>query len=312
MITFLKLIRWQNILIIWFSMFFMLFCVIYPVLGMGYFEAGLNITQFMMLIASTTFISIAGYLLNDLFDIKPDSINKPGKNVVGRKLRVHVVQILYWVFNISGILFGVYVAYAIGKINYSLVFVFAAGLLWFYSERYQCQPIIGNIVVAFLSALTIAIVWLFSFFALIKDPIFFTNVQQQFASLNMFVLIFSGFAFLTSFIREMVKDMQDIEGDDRFGCRTFPVVNGIKKAKWIAGTTIFASLVLSIWCQVYFVAASYQKLFYYFFIIDLLLLVAGCMILKAHMKKDFKKVSGIIKLLMIMGILSMGLVYFDY
>jgi 4-hydroxybenzoate polyprenyltransferase len=110
----------------------------------------------------------------------------------------------------------------------------------------------------------------------------------------------------------MVKDMQDVEGDDRFGCRTFPVVYGIKKSKWITATTTFATLLLSIWCQLYFVAAAYQKLFYYFFIIDLLLLVAGCMILKAHMKKDFKKVSGIIKLLMIMGIFSMGLVYFDY
>jgi 4-hydroxybenzoate polyprenyltransferase len=222
------------------------------------------------------------------------------------------VQILYWIFNITGILLGVYVAYQIGKINYSLVFVFAAGLLWFYSERYQCQPIIGNMVVSFLSALTIAIVWLFSFFALIRDPVFFTSVQQQFSSLNVFILIFSVFAFLTSFVREMVKDMQDIEGDDRFGCTTFPVVYGIKKAKWIAVLTVFLSLVLSIWCQLYFAAAAYQKLFCYFFIIDLLFVVAGYMIFKAKMNKDFKKVSGIIKLLMIMGILSMVLVYFEY
>jgi 4-hydroxybenzoate polyprenyltransferase len=312
MISLLKLIRWQNILIIWLSMFFMLFCVIYPVLGMGYFEAGLNMTQFILLMISTTFISIAGYLLNDLFDINPDTVNKPGKNVVGRKIRVHVVQLLYWVFNITGILFGVYVSYAIGKINYSLVFVFAAGLLWFYSERYQCQPIIGNMVVAFLSALTITLVWLFTFFALIKDPVFFTSVQQQFSTLNIFVLIFSGFAFLTSFVRELVKDMQDIEGDDRFGCRTFPVVYGIKKAKWIAVTTICITLLLSIWCQVYFAAAAYQKLFYYFFIIDLFLVVVSYMIFKAVLKKDYKKVSGFIKLLMIIGILSMGLVYFEY
>jgi len=312
MISFFKLIRWPNILIIWFSMCFMLFCVINPVLGLEYFEAGLSITQFMLLIASTTFISIAGYLLNDLFDINPDSVNKPGKNVVGRKIRVQVVQILYWSFNITGILLGVYLAYAIGKINYSLVFVFAAGLLWFYSERYQCQPIIGNIVVAFLSALTLAIVWLFSFFSLINDPVVFASVQQQFTSLNVFIWVFSGFAFLTAFIREMVKDMQDIQGDDRFGCRTFPVVYGIKKAKWIALLLTFVTLALSIWSQVYFIDAAYQKLFFYFFIIDLLLLIIGYMLLKASMYVDFKNVSGIIKILMIIGIFSMGLVYFEY
>ncbi len=312
MISFLKLIRWPNLLIIWMSMCLILFCVINPVLGLKYFEAGLSITQFILLIASTTLISIAGYLLNDLFDINPDAVNKPGKNFVGRKFRVHVVQILYWAFNITGILIGVYVAYAIGKINYSLVFVFAAGLLWFYSERYQCQPIVGNIVVAFLTALTLAIVWLFSFFALIKNPVVFASVQQQFANLNVFILIFTGFAFLTSFIREMVKDMEDFKGDDRFGCRTLPVVYGIKKSKWIAVSMVIVTLLLTIWCQLYFYGASYPKLFYYFFVIELFLIVAGYLLLKAQKSDDFKKVSGVIKLLMIIGILSMCLVYFEY
>ena len=88
-----------------------LFCVINPVLGFSPFESGLNIIEFLLLLVSTTFIAIAGYLQNDLFDINPDSINKPGKNLVGRKFRVHIIQILYWVFNIIGILAGVFLSF---------------------------------------------------------------------------------------------------------------------------------------------------------------------------------------------------------
>ena len=291
MISFLKLIRWPNIFIIWLSMSLMLFCVINPVLGLENFEAGLSISQFILLIASTTFISIAGYLLNDLFDINPDQVNKPGKNMVGRKFRVHVVQILYWIFTVSGVLLGVYVSYAIGKINYSLVFVFAAGLLWFYSERYQCQPVIGNIVIAFLSALTIALVWLFSFFALIKEPVIFANVQLHFSNLNVLILLFSGFAFFTSLMREMIKDIEDFKGDDRFGCRTFPVIFGMKKAKWLALAVTLLTFALSIWCQVFFISAGFEKLFYYFFFVDLFFLIVAWMLIKAREPKDYKKAS---------------------
>jgi len=312
MISFLKLIRWPNILIIWLSMSLIFFCVINPVLGLENFEAGLSISQFILLVASTTFISIAGYLLNDLFDINPDQVNKPGKNMVGRKFRVHMVQILYWIFTVSGVLLGAYVSYAIGKINYSLVFVFVAGLLWFYSERYQCQPVIGNIVIAFLSALTIALVWLFSFFALIKEPVIFANVQMYFSNLNILILLFSGFAFFTSLMREMIKDIEDFKGDDRFGCRTFPVIFGIKKAKWLALIVTLVTLVLSIWCQVFFIRAGFEKLFYYFFFVDLFFLIVAWMLIKAREPKDYKKASLVVKILMVIGILSMALVYFEY
>lgn len=312
MISFLKLIRWPNILIIWMSMCLTLFFVIHPVLGLGYFEAGLNRINFLLLITATSFIAMAGYLLNDLFDINPDSVNKPGKNMVGRKFRVHVVQILYWIFSVSGVLLGVYVSYTIGKINYSLVFVFAAGLLWFYSERYQCQPLIGNIVVAFLSALTIAIVWLFSFFALIQDPVVFANVQLQFSNLNILILVFSGFAFFTSLIREIIKDIEDFKGDDRFGCRTFPVVFGIKNAKLLSLAITLLTLALSIWCQVYFIRAGFEKLFSYFFVVDLFFLIVAWMLTRVREPKDYKRVSGVMKILMIIGMLSMALVYFEY
>ena len=288
-----------------------LFCVINPILGLSNFKAGLNPLHFILLLVSTTLIATAGYLLNDLEDMNVDSVNKPGRNIVGKKIRVHVVQILYWVFTILGVLLGTYLSYSIGKINYSLVFVFAAGFLWFYSERYQCQPLIGNIVIAFLSALTIAIVWLFYFFALIQSPEVFASVQLQFNSLNTFILIFSGFAFVASLIREVVKDVEDLKGDDRFGCRTFPVVYGIKKTKWLVISFVLLFLGLCVWCQIYFFSIGFQWLFYYFFLIDLCILIILFELIKAKESNDYKKISALAKVLMIVGVLSMTLVTFQ-
>ena len=285
-----------------------LFCVINPILGLSNFEAGLNPLNFILLLVSTTLIASAGYLLNDLVDMNVDSVNKPGRNIVGKKIRVHVVQILYWVFTILGILLGVYLSFNIGKINYSLVFLFAAGLLWFYSERYQCQPLVGNIVIAFLSALTIAIVWLFYFFALIQNPEVFASVQLQFSFLNNFILIYSGFAFISSLIREVVKDIEDLKGDDRFGCRTFPVVYGIQKARWFVILLVLLSLGLCVWCQIYFIGSGFEWLFYYFFLVDICILIILFELIKAKESKDYKRISSLTKVLMIVGILSMALV----
>ncbi len=312
MIAFFKLIRWPNILMIWVAMCLALFGVINPVLSLQPFEAGLNMTEFLLLVGATTFIAVAGYLLNDVSDMNPDSVNKPGKNQVGRRFAVHVVQIAYWLFTVLGVVAGTYFSYLLGRLSYSLIFVLSAGLLWFYSNRYQCQLLVGNLVVAFLSALTIVIVWLFSFFALADRPDVFVSVQSFFTRANLLILIFSGFAFIASLIREMVKDMQDFKGDDRFGCRTLAVVSGIDKAKrWAIAVTVVAIL-FALWSQWRFYSINFRLLFYYFILIDVLFLGVLYLLFKAKSAGDFKKISGLIKGLMIAGILAMALVYFEF
>jgi 4-hydroxybenzoate polyprenyltransferase len=312
MIAFLKLIRWPNILMIWVAMCLALFGVINPALSLQPFEAGLNLTEFLLLVGATTFIAVAGYLLNDVHDINPDSVNKPGKNRVGRNFAVHKVQLLYWVFTVLGILAGTYFSYLLGRVNYSLVFVLSAGLLWVYSKRYQCQPLVGNLVVAFLSALTIAIVWLFSFFALADQPDIFVSVQSFFSQANLLILIFSGFAFITSLIREIVKDMQDFKGDDRFGCRTLAVVSGVEKTKrWAMLVTVMA-LILALRSQVYFYHIDFRWLFWFFLLIDTLFVAVLLALAKAGSASEFKKISNLLKVLMVAGILSMTLVYLEF
>jgi 4-hydroxybenzoate polyprenyltransferase len=272
---------------------------------------GLSGIEFSLLLFATLFITVGGYLINDFFDMDADRINKPGKNLVGGKWPVVTVQILYWVFTLVGVLLGVLLSWLIGKITYSMVFVFAAGLLWFYSERYKCIPVIGNVVVAFLSALSFGLVWLFYFFALSQDASAFTSVQSNFELVNIFILIFMGFAFVTSLLREVIKDIEDREGDERYGCNTLAVAFGQAKAKVFAGFIAVSGLVATIITQVFFFKIDFMMMLGYFALIDLGFLVSIIWIIQAKKKSDFKRLSNFIKLLMFVGVVSMIMVYME-
>lgn len=309
--SFLKLIRWPNLLIVITSMVFTLLFVINPLLGVDSFVIGFTLVEFVLLVLSTLFITIGGYLINDVFDLDADRINKPGKNVVGGKWPVFTVQVMYWVFTITGVALGAFLSWKLDKLNFSLVFVFAAGLLWFYSERYKCMPVVGNVVVAFLSALSFGLVWLFYFFALSGDAVAFSLVQANFKVVTNFVLIYAGFAFVTSLLREVIKDIEDMEGDERYGCDTFAVAFGQAKAKILAVVVALSGLIFTIFIQMYFFRYDFMILLGYFVIIDLAFILSVLWITTAKTKTHFKKLSNFTKLLMIVGIVSMLFVYFE-
>jgi 4-hydroxybenzoate polyprenyltransferase len=311
MLSFLKLIRWPNLVIMLVSMIFILLLVINPILNTPSFEAGMSLFQFVLLLISTLLITAGGYVINDFFDMQSDSINKPGINQVGKKYAVARIQLLYWIFTILGVLTGTYLCWVLDQLNYALIFVFAAGLLWFYSERYKCMPLVGNIVVAFLSALSFGLVWIFEFFALTNNPASFGTVQSMFPLVNHFVLMYMGFAFLVSLTREVVKDIEDIEGDKKFGCKTFAVAYGEKKSKSLAMIIAFGGLLFSVWFQVMFFQAEFYILFGYFIAIDLLFIMVVIWLSQAKKKSDYKKLAFFIKMTMLIGIFSMFLVYFE-
>lgn len=311
MSQFLKLIRWPNLVIILMSMCFTLFFVINPLLGLQGFEAGMSVTGFVLLVLATLFIAVGGYLINDFFDMDIDRINKPGKNQVGKKYPVATIQLSFWILNTIAVVIGFVVAWLAGSPLYGLVFIFTAGLLWFYSERYQCMPLVGNLVIAFLSTLSFGLVWLFDFFTLINQPDAFVSVQASFPIVNKILLIYLGFAFLTSLLRELVKDIEDVDGDRRYGCNTFPVQYGIKSTKIPGLVFSLTGVALSSWAQTFFYDAGFMLLFGWFILIDLGFVIITVLLMKADKKSHFSTLSVIIKILMLVGILSMVLVYFE-
>jgi 4-hydroxybenzoate polyprenyltransferase len=291
-------------------MMLVLLFLISPILGMGWFEFGLSLGEFLLLAGATVFIATGGNILNDIYDINADGINKPGKNIVGRKITVANSWTLYWLFTVLGILSGSVLSWLLGQINYALIFLFSAGLLWFYSQKYQCQPLVGNIVVSVLSAVSIGIVWLFQFFALSRNAEVFTGLQTEFDTVNRMILIYMGFAFGMSLIREVLKDIQDFKGDDRFGCRTFAVVYGIQNARKLAIALLWFAALAVVALQYYFIQFGFQLHGLYFIILDVLFVITIIKLHKSQDEKDFANLSVLIKLIMIFGVSSIIIFYF--
>ncbi len=305
MIKYLKLIRWQNTLIIIMTMILIMYFLIVPLLGLEGENAGLSLLEFCLLTAGSLFIAIGGNILNDISDTNADSINKAGKNMVGRGISVYTSWNLYYLFTITGIFAGSALSFLTGRINYSLIYFFSAGLLWFYSRKYQCQVLVGNIVVSLLTALSFGLVWLFQFIALSRHADMFTSAQANFPLVNNMVLIYMGFAFFISLMREIVKDIEDIKGDDRFGCRTLPVVYGARKAKMLLNVVGALTLTGLLLAQYYFYRLGLNLHFWYFFMIDLLLIFVIVRTAASREKKDHSKISSALKIIMLLGIISM-------
>ncbi|UZR92305.1 geranylgeranylglycerol-phosphate geranylgeranyltransferase [Chondrinema litorale] len=166
--------------------------------------------NFFLLVLSTVIIASAGYIINDYYDIKIDTINKPDKVVIGRIFRRRVAMAAHTVLNVVGVGIGFYLSKYIFLIN-----CLAAVWLWFYSNRLKRLPFFGNFSIAALTALSIF------------------EVDIYFMRFNPHIYVFGIFALFISLIREIIKDMEDIKGDMRFGCKTLPIVLGIRKTKII-------------------------------------------------------------------------------
>jgi len=306
--AFLRLIRWPNLLMVILSMGLLLYLLIKPGLGLAA-GSGMTSGEFWLLVVSVLLTAIAGYVINDLKDLKTDAINKPGKNVFEETLTKKQGMVLYWFFVLGGILAGGVLSFMLGKTSYILIYILTAGLLWFYTARYQCQPLVGNLVVAFLSALSFGLVWLYELMALQRYSI--AVDRSHLFLVNKLVLIYMGFAFLVTLLREIVKDIEDEKGDRQTGCLTLPVTYGIKKAKNVAVGVSLLGLFASFAIQWFFYFLGLSVLFMFFFLVDLLFAFVLLKLFTARRKEQFSLLSLWIKLLMVAGILSMGLFYFE-
>ena len=307
--TFFKMIRWPNLVMIVLSMTLLLFLLIKPGLGLTGL-IGMSLWEFALLVAAVLLTAMGGYVINDLKDMQTDALNKPGKNTFETTFTGKQGWIFYWIFTIGGILAGSLLSFLLGKGSYSLIFILTAGLLWFYATRYQCQPLVGNLVVAFLSAFSFGLVWLYELMALQGQSVQVDH--NALMTVNALVLIYMGFAFLISLLREVVKDIEDVEGDKKTGCLTLPVAYGTKKAKNIALIVNLSGLFASFGFQWFFYKNGFNVLFLFFFLVDMLFGFVFLKLINASRKEHFSRLSLWIKLLMVAGVLSMGLFYFEF
>jgi 4-hydroxybenzoate polyprenyltransferase len=287
-----------------------------PLLPSAGFSLQLDALRFSLLVFSTLSIAAAGYIINDYFDTQVDWINKPRKVVVGVSVDRRTAMTLHWVLTLIGVGIGIYLSIYIGLVTLSFVFLITSGLLWFYSTTYKRQFLVGNLTVAFLTGLVPLVVIFFELPLLNREyGAILLQYNTSFNYILMWVVSFSVFAFITTLIREIIKDAEDFEGDRAYGMKTLPIVLGTGWTKAILSILILGTVAALIWLLVKFILFSasdpdFISLTYIVGFIVLPLFVLLSMVLTASTKKDYHRASIMIKLIMLLGILYSAVVYY--
>ncbi len=302
MINFLRLIRYKNLLIIVLTQYLMRWSIIKPILEVYEFNLQFSELHFFFLVMATVFITAAGYVINDYFDTKTDLVNRPETVIIGRVLNRRWAILLHVIFNIIGIGLGAYISFYIGIPMLTLVFVFITGILWFYSTTYKRQFLIGNIIVAFLTALVPLMVILFEIPLLNKEyGLLMKELRSDFTHIIMWVSAFALFAFILTMIREIIKDVEDFEGDSAYGRKTMPIVLGVLNSKIVVITFILTTLFSLLYINFRFLNDPITLIYFIvLLIIPLVFLVYK--IIVAEDKKDYHRASNLSKLIMLAGI----------
>jgi len=304
--AFLKLIRWPNLLII----LFVQLALYYVVIGKIYTVAGVKSSildiNLQMLVFATVLVAAAGYIINDYFDMRVDRINKPESMVLGRKLERRTGIVLHQILSAIAVLIGFYLAYKVGSWRLGLIFPMIIILLWLYSVKYKRTVIWGNVAIAAMAALVIIIVWLFEFFMLRQQPDNFISLAPYLGSITRYFGLFAAFAFLLTFIREVIKDAEDIEGDSITGINTLAVKHGILVSKKVAmAVTGFTAMLMAYIIVVFIIKGMVIAGVYFGLTVFLPLAYLLFRIAKASNKNDFHSLSIIVKIIMIAGILGL-------
>ncbi|MDY6801568.1 MAG: geranylgeranylglycerol-phosphate geranylgeranyltransferase [Bacteroidota bacterium] len=303
MINLLKLIRYKNLLIIVLTQYLMRWSIIKPLLQVNQFELQFSELNFFFLVLATVLITAAGYVINDYFDTKTDLVNRPEKVILGRKLNRRWAILLHIIFNTLGIGLGAYISFYIGMPLLTLVFLMITGILWFYSTTYKRQFLIGNVIVALLTALVPLMVLLFEI-PLLREKygLLMIELKANFNYVILWVVAFSFYAFLLSLIREIIKDIEDFEGDNAYGRNTLPIVLGVMNTKIVIITFILLTQFSLIYVYFRFLKDPITLIYLsIFLIIPLLLLLYKIFVAKE--KKDYHFASNLSKAIMLAGIL---------
>ncbi|MBL6657034.1 MAG: geranylgeranylglycerol-phosphate geranylgeranyltransferase [Flavobacteriales bacterium] len=290
LVDFFSLIRFKNLLIIALSQYLVRYALIIPMTD----SRSLSDLQFFYLVLSTLFIAAAGYIINDYFDTQVDRLNER-KVIIDNTIKRREAILLHFVLSGIGVFLGFYLGWRVGIANLGFINLFSSTALWFYSTNMKKGYLSGNIIISLLAALTLFIVPMYE---IIPNPE--VNGQSAF----YLICFYSIFAFVTTFIREIIKDFEDQFGDSKMGYNTFAIVSA-KTAK-ITVQTISILLILSIAVISYF-QIQYDGLYaaiYVWLSIELPLIYFFIKLRNANDKKTYHQLSQLIKLIMLTGTLS--------
>jgi len=309
-IPFFNLIRFKNLAIVALTQYLIKYSLI------NYFVNDFILTDlnFSLLLFATVLITAAGYIINDIYDVETDKINKNESLIIDKYISTKQAMWWYFSFNTIGLVIGIYLAFIIGIPILSIIFIYSIYSLWTYSKKFKNSLLIGNIQVSFLTALCILNIALFDILP--------SGIVSDNGELITFKIItyYAGFSSLITLIREIVKDIEDYTGDLASNAKTLVITYGVRNAKKLAMlfiVVIFTFIAYIQYFQYSIISSEFEYdisiwganniAIIYIICIQLLFVYLSLKIYNAIHKKDFYFISQLCKVIMIFGILSIPL-----
>ncbi len=301
------MVRWSNLLFLAALVWLMEKWVAVPVLDKAAFGEQLPWYVLLLVGAAIVLIAAGGYVINDYFDVKIDRINRPDEVIVTRSVSKPAAMRLSVGLSAAGLICGIAVAVLMRSMTLGIIFVLVPGLLWFYSSSYKRLFMVGNLTIALLAGLTPMIVAMTNVaqLQLLYEAILpYTSLEHDlYAWLGGFAL----FAFLLTWIREIVKDLQDQMGDRELECHSMPVVWGEKWTKVFVTVLIVSTLAIigHLWWHVLPFPTSWTSLSTRYIVLGIVIPLLGSLWLlwSAKIPSDYKTCQQVIKLTMLLGML---------
>jgi 4-hydroxybenzoate polyprenyltransferase len=306
--AFFRLVRWPNLVFILLTQLLFYYCIQLPLHRQHdtFWEPILKPRLFFLLAISSVLIAAAGYIINDYFDLNIDRVNKPDRLVVDRIIKRRWTILWHWILSGLGLLLSFYVSWKLRNPLVALGNLSCVILLYFYSTTFKRKLLIGNIIISLLTAWVVLVLYVGELY---WGGLGISIYREMLSSLFKFAIVYSSFAFLLSLIREVIKDIEDMDGDLRYGCRTMPIIWGVNVAKVFAGTLIVVLLGALVILQFYVLQKSWFPVTAYgILLVDLPLLLILRRLYTAQTKEDYHRLSNRIKMVMLAGILSIILV----
>ncbi len=306
LLAFFRLIRSLNLLFIVLTQVLFYFFVVIPIFNDAVGRPPLNGINFILLCFSSVLVAAAGYIINDYFDLNIDRINKPDKLVVEKIINRRWAILWHWILSLLGVAIGFYIGFRENIFWIGFANLFCVIALWFYSTTFKKKLLTGNILISLLTAWVVLVVGFAEHYKVMDNLNVYGGVDRS--KLLRFTFLYSGFAFIISLVREVIKDIEDMEGDAKFGCKTMPVVWGVIVSKVFSSTWLVVLLATVIIVMIYMLQLHWWVPAIYCFIMVILpLLLILRKISTAQKIQDYHRISNMLKIVMLTGILSMTL-----
>lgn len=259
----------------------------------------LNDWQYGLLVLSTVLIAAGGYVINNIFDQDTDNDNKPNNVIVGKSISETNAYSIYVALNITGVSIGFYLSNVIAKPGFAALFILIAATLYFYAINWKQMLLIGNFIVALLLSFSVIIIGIFDLFPVVNQ-----SNQPLMANLFSILIDYAVFAFMINFIREIVKDLEDVNGDYNQGMRTLPIILGISRTAKVVSILSFIPVgAILLYINNYLMPLLFVTIYMLLFVVGPLLYFS-IKIWSASSQKEFHVLSLLLKWILLFGILS--------